>query len=128
MLAEVKLSIDGLEAIRLADVEGLEQEKASKRMKVSRQTFGRILSNARRLIADAVVNGKALQIEGGDIVMATKRKFRCSVCAHTWELAYGTGRPSNCPQCRSKNIHRAEEDRGYALHGGARRGTCGKGR
>jgi predicted DNA-binding protein (UPF0251 family) len=128
MLTEVKLSIDGLEAIRLTDLEGLEQEEASRRMKISRQTFGHILSSARRVIADAVVNGKALQIEGGDIVMAPKRKFRCSVCTHSWEMAYGTGRPVNCPQCRSKNIHRAEEDRGYALRGGARRGPCRKGR
>jgi len=75
MLAEVKLSLDGLEAIRLADVEGLEQEDASRRMKISRQTFGRILSGARRVIADAVVNGKALQIEGGDISITPKRKF-----------------------------------------------------
>jgi len=128
MLDEVKLTIDEFEAIRLADVEGMEQEEASRRMKISRPTFGRIITKARRVIADAIVNGKALKIEGGNIVMAPKRKFRCSDCEHSWELAYGTGRPSNCPQCQSKNIHRAEEDRGYARCGGAGRGPCGKGR
>jgi predicted DNA-binding protein (UPF0251 family) len=110
-LAEVKLSIDRLEAIRLSDVEGLEQEKAAKRMKISRQTFGRILSRARRAIADAVVNGKALRIEEGDIVMTPKRKFCCTSCEHSWALSKGKGNPSTCPFCRSKNIHHSGKDR-----------------
>jgi predicted DNA-binding protein (UPF0251 family) len=128
MLEEAKLSIDELESIRLADLEGLEQEKAASLMKISRQTFGRILQKAHQIVADAIIKGKALKIEGGDVKMAPKRKFRCSNCEHSWELAYGTGRPASCPQCQSKNIHRAEEDRGYARMGGAGRGPCGKGR
>lgn len=59
--------------------------------------------------------------------MTAKRKFRCADCDHTWEIPYGTGRPANCPKCESKNIHRAEEDRGYARQGGAGRGPCRKG-
>lgn len=110
-MAEVELSIDRLEAIRLSDVEGLEQEEAAKRMKISRQTFGRILANARRAIADAVVNGKALRIEEGNIVMAPKRKFCCTSCEHSWALAKGKGNPATCPFCRSKNIHHSEKDR-----------------
>lgn len=62
-LEEVSLSIDELEAIRLADLEGLYHEEAAERMKVSRQTFGRILGEARRKLAEAVVLGKALKIE-----------------------------------------------------------------
>ena len=127
-LVKSTLTLDELEALRLADVEGLEQGKAAERMKISRQTFGRILGKARRIVADAIVTGKAIKIEGGEVKMAPKRKFRCSDCEHTWEIPYGTGRPGDCPQCQSKNIHRAEEDRGYALRGGARRGPCGKGR
>jgi len=125
-LKEVKLSLDGLESIRLADLEELQQVKAALRMKVSRATFGRIVGKARRTIADAIVNGKALNIEGGEIIMAAKRKFQCANCAYNWEVPYGTGRPADCPECRAKNIHRAEQNRGYARCGGAGRGPCAK--
>lgn len=59
----IPLSIDELEAIRLADLEGMYQETAAEKMKVSRQTFGRIISEAHKKIADALVNGKAIEIE-----------------------------------------------------------------
>ncbi|MGC9172504.1 DUF134 domain-containing protein [Caldisericum sp.] len=64
---EVILTLDELEAIRLADFEGLYQEEASQRMNISRQTFGRIIDSAHRKIADAIVNGKAIRIEGGPV-------------------------------------------------------------
>ncbi|HID95961.1 MAG TPA: DUF134 domain-containing protein [Candidatus Latescibacteria bacterium] len=82
-----------------------------------RQTFGRILQEAHRKIAECLVAGKALKIEGGDYIMAG-RMFRSSECGHTWESPYGAPRPSECPQCKSNNLHRAEEDRGYARRGG----------
>ncbi len=63
-LQEVYLPEDGFEALRLSDVDGLQQEEASHRMGVSRQTYGRILSNARRVVARAVVEGLALRIDG----------------------------------------------------------------
>jgi predicted DNA-binding protein (UPF0251 family) len=121
-LDEVVLAVEEYEAIRLADLEGLEQEPAAVRMGVSRQTFGRVLETARRTIADAIINGKAIRIEGGDFVMAM-RKFRCSDCGHAWEVAYGAARPAACPQCQKPSVHRAEEDRGYA-RAGAGRGRC----
>jgi predicted DNA-binding protein (UPF0251 family) len=62
-LKEVILNLDELEAIRLADYEGLYHEKAAEKMNISRPTFGRIINNARSKIADAIINGKALQIE-----------------------------------------------------------------
>lgn len=65
MLKEVGLTLDELEAIRLADLEGLYQEDAAGQMKISRQTFGNIINSAHKKIADALVNGKALKIEGG---------------------------------------------------------------
>jgi uncharacterized protein len=61
-LEEVLLSLDELEAIRLADYEGLYHEKAAEQLNISRPTFGRILDSARRKVADAIINGKALQI------------------------------------------------------------------
>ena len=62
-LEEVAVSMDELEALRLADYEGLYHEDAAGRMEISRQTFGRILSEARRKVAECLVKGKALKIE-----------------------------------------------------------------
>jgi len=62
---EIFLPVEGLEAIRLCDLQGMDHETAAKMMNVSRQTFGRILSEARTIIAEALVNGKVLRIEGG---------------------------------------------------------------
>lgn len=70
MLQQVALTVDELEAIRLADLDGLYQEQAAQQMNVSRQTFGRILEAAHKKVADALVNGKALSIEGGSIEVA----------------------------------------------------------
>jgi predicted DNA-binding protein (UPF0251 family) len=64
------LTVDELEAIRLADLQGLYQEQAAEKMNISRQTFGRILESAHKKIADALVNGKALSIQGGSIKLA----------------------------------------------------------
>ncbi|HPL64541.1 MAG TPA: DUF134 domain-containing protein [Syntrophales bacterium] len=115
-LEEVNLTVDEFEAIRLADLEKLYHEQAAERMNISRQTFGRIIESARAKVADVLVNGKAMKIEGGVIQMAETRKFKCYDGGHEWEEPYGTGRPSQCPVCGSTNIHRAEEDRGPRRH------------
>lgn len=65
MLEEVNLTLDELEAIRLADWQGLYQEDAAKKMNISRQTFGNIINSAHKKIADVLLNSKALKIEGG---------------------------------------------------------------
>jgi len=124
MLEEVVLTVDEFEAIRLADLEGLYQEQAAEKMNVSRQTFGRIIESAHKKVADALVGGKALKIEGGEFEMASMRKFRCYDCQHSWELPYGTGRPGNCPSCKSDNIRRAEGSGGYAGGLGRGQGRC----
>lgn len=63
VLDEITLSMDELEALRLADYEGLYHEDAAVKMKISRQTFGRILNGARRKVAECLLKGKALKIE-----------------------------------------------------------------
>src|SRR3989339_2185425 len=78
MLDEVKLTVDEFEAIRLADNNCMYQEDAAKKMNISRQTFGNIVKSAHKKIADAIVNGKAIKIEGGVYKMAGKRKVRCN--------------------------------------------------
>jgi predicted DNA-binding protein (UPF0251 family) len=123
-LEEVVLTVDEFEAVRLADLEGLYQEQASGKMSVSRQTFGRIIESAHKKVAEALVQGKALKIQGGEFKMASMRKFRCYECQHSWELPCGTGRPGNCPSCKSGNIHRAQEDRAYARGFGTGQGRC----
>ncbi len=70
VLQHINLTVDEIEAIRLADLQGLYQEEAAKKMNISRQTLGRILESAHKKIADALVNGKALSIEGGPIQLA----------------------------------------------------------
>lgn len=65
-LEEVSLSVEEIEAIRLRDIEGFDQEQAAKRMNISRPTFQRILSSSRKKIADALLNGKAIRIGGGN--------------------------------------------------------------
>ena len=69
-LEYVVLGLDEAEAIRLADLEGLYQEAAARSMGVSRQTFGRIIETARHKVANALLNGKALRIEGGEVTIA----------------------------------------------------------
>jgi len=127
-LEELTLTVDEFEAIRLADLQGLYHDKAAEEMNVSRQTFGRIIESARRKVAQALVEAKALTIEGGDFEVTETRKFKCYDCQHTWELPHGTGRPGECPECKSTSIHRAEEDRGgHGARCGRGRGICHRG-
>jgi predicted DNA-binding protein (UPF0251 family) len=121
-LAEVTLGLDELEAIRLADLEGMYQEDAARVMNVSRQTFGRILAEAHAKVARALVEGNMLIIEGGTVEMAEGRQFFCSECDHAWQEQFGTGRPEKCPKCGSLNIHRDQAGFGRGRGGaGCRR-------
>ena len=128
LLPVVLLTLDELEAMRLAHLQGLYQEEAAARMEVSRQTFGNIIASADAKVADCIVNGRMLRIEGGTIMVQGQRQFLCSDCAHTWSVTHGTGRPQACPSCGSANLHRAPEDRGPRRHGrGMGRGNHGSG-
>lgn len=65
-LEESTLTVEEFEAVRLKDLMGLEQEKCAKNMGISQPTFHRLVLIARKKIADAIVNGKAIKIEGGN--------------------------------------------------------------
>ncbi len=69
-LEEIVLHLDEFEAIRLADYEQLYQKEAAARMNISRQTFGRIIEGAHKKIADVLIHGKALKIEGGEVTLS----------------------------------------------------------
>ena len=124
-LEEIRLLVEEAEAIRLKDLEGLEQEECAKKMSISRSTFSRVLDSARQKIADALLNGKAIRIEGGNFEMATRR-FRC-LEGHEWEVPFETmitAPPTLCPRCKTPSImplfppgmgHRGRYGRGGTL-------------
>lgn len=99
-LDELVLSIEEVEAIRLKDREGLEQEECAERMHVSRPTFFRILQSARSKLAEAIIEGKAIKIEGGNYRLI-KGRMRCSSCMHEFEITFGPGyrHDRTCPKC-----------------------------
>jgi predicted DNA-binding protein (UPF0251 family) len=104
-IQEVRLSIEEAEAIRLKDIEGLEQDACARKMNVSRSTFARILLLARQKMADALLNGKAIRIEGGNYEL-TKRSFRCGN-GHEWEVPFEImikQPPELCPTCNTSEI------------------------
>ncbi|MGI9952208.1 DUF134 domain-containing protein [Moorellaceae bacterium AZ2] len=101
-LEEVTLAVEELEAIRLKDLEGLEQEDCAARMEVSRPTFFRILNSARAKIAEALINGKAIKVEGGCFRLSPE-KVRCRFCGREWAMDEGEeGAGMECPHCRKR--------------------------
>lgn len=111
-LQEVCLTVDEREAIRLADLEDMSHAAAGRQMGVSRATFGRIVQRARKTIADAIINGKALRVEGGSYKMTEDiRRFECQTCNHEWKEPFGTGRPGHCPSCKGIDFYRTTQNR-----------------
>lgn len=98
-LEEVHLSLDELEAIRLADLGGDLQEEAAAKMNVSRATFGRILARAHAKVAEALIEAKALRITGGIVQEARRRRIRCRHCSRSWEVPTPVARGFHCPRC-----------------------------
>lgn len=97
-MEEVVLSVEELEALRLAHKEGLYQQEAAARMGVSRATFGRVLDSAHRIVTTALVEGCALRIEGGSFCMVgPERCQRCKAKANQLE-----GQSSPCEDCPVK--------------------------
>ncbi len=107
-LESVSLSLDELEAIRLADLDGLYQEQAAGKMGISRQTFGNIIASAHRKIADFLINSKIMTIEGGKVEI-DMCKFICGTCNHTWSVQHGSEKPSACPQCKTVEYYCAKK-------------------
>ena len=119
------LKLEELEAIRLKDLVGLEQGECADRMEVSRPTFQRILLSARETIADCLVNGKAIHIEGGNYTQNICR-IRCLDCGNEWterfeELESISGANYSCPSCGSKKLICEHSCRGKLGHGNCHR-------
>lgn len=101
-LEENILTLDEIEAIRLADAEGLYQEQVAEQMKVSRPTVGRILASARRKVAEALVQGKAIRIEGGTVMIRKRDGAPCHGRGRHGRPGHGGSGPCGncvCPDC-----------------------------
>lgn len=98
-LGEVILAVDELESLRLADLEGLDQKSAADEMNVSRATFGRIVNQARKSVAKALIEGKSLKIEGGNYSIATGVDKVCTQCKLSVEKCEFS-KPACCPKLR----------------------------
>lgn len=105
---ENTLKLEELEAIRLKDLEGLEQGECAERMEVSRPTFQRILLSAREKVADSLINGKMIHIEGGNFTRNIC-PIRCLDCGKEWKESYENleiVKKSDyiCPDCGSVKV------------------------
>lgn len=119
------LKLEELEAIRLKDLEGLDQSECAKRMEVSRPTFQRILLSAREIIADSLVNGKIIRIEGGHFTRHIC-PVRCLDCKKEWMESYENVETINkgeyaCPTCGSKRVICGQNHKGRFCRGHCRR-------
>jgi len=123
------LKLEELEAIRLKDLEGLEQEECAAKMQVSRPTFQRILLSAREKVADSLINGKAIRIEGGNFTRNIC-PLRCLDCGHEWTESYENMERTEsgetvCPKCDSFHVACGRGGRGRFCRGHCRRQDCG---
>ncbi|VBB09746.1 Hypothetical protein LUCI_5044 [Lucifera butyrica] len=116
-IEEVILTVEEMEAIRLADMEQLDQAAAAERMEISRPTFHRIVNAAHQKIATALWQGQALRVDGGNFRVAHRcqtglRDFSCQSCGYKWSLPRGNGqrcRDLSCPACQSPAVSRDDE-------------------
>jgi len=113
-LIQVLLTLDEFEAFRLADYQGMSQLEAAQEMEVSRPTFTRLIEKARKKIADFIVQGKVLSIQGGNIHFR-RNIIECLDCGHMFQMNIGDSL-TVCPDCGSKNL--------VNLAGGFGHGKC----
>ena len=99
LLSSVSLLLDEYESIRLLDYEGMNQDQAAVQMNVSRPTLTRIYEKARKTIAQALVEGNMIVIEGGN-VQFKKQWFRCKRC---FKLIGGLENHIKCKDCKTHN-------------------------
>lgn len=119
-LPENILKLEELEAIRLKDLEGLEQGECAIKMEVSRPTFQRILLSAREKVADSLINGKIIRIEGGNFTRNIC-PVRCMDCQKEWaesyeNLEYIKNGKYTCPGCGSVKVVCIENLKGKFCH------------
>lgn len=110
-LEEVSLGVDEIEALRLKDLMGFEQEDCGKRMNLAQSTFQRILTTARTKVSRALIEGKALRIEGGNYFLSPS-VFTCRDCGLEWPNQWRGQQHLRCPSCGSENIEESRNTPG----------------
>ncbi len=113
-LKKISLTLDEFEAIRLSDFLGMSQEEASEEMEISRPTFTRLIEAARKKLADFLINGRFLNLEGGNIHFR-KNIIKCQKCEHTFHISFDIN-IKYCPYCNSSEL--------INLAGGFGHGKC----
>ncbi len=101
-LTKVYLTLDEYEAVRLADEIGLSHAEAADEMEISRSTFTRLIDRARKKIADFIIYGKMLMIEGGNVHFR-KNILRCMDCGQMFKTNFD-GDLTACPACESNKL------------------------
>lgn len=102
-LNTVIITLDEYESIRLADYLNLEHEEAAEKLGISRSIFTRLVDGARKKVAQALIDGCELAIEGGEYHFSQKH-FRCLTCFYLFKTAISDADPADCPKCHSSNI------------------------
>ena len=100
-LKKVVIHVEEYEALRLSDVEKLTHAEAADKMDVSRPTFTRIIQSAREKLANAIINGNAIVIEGGSFDLK-QNKMRCRSCSFIWDVK--SSQEIKCPNCGNEGI------------------------
>ncbi len=101
-LEQVVITVDELEALRLSDFLDQSHEATAQQMKVSRPTVTRMLAKAHKAIADALVHGKAIRIEGGDYILENCHTC-CPRCGAPLEKKTEVPEAENCHKCETKD-------------------------
>jgi len=104
-LEETVVSVEEFEAVRLKDFERLDQNECAKKMNVSQPTFHRLILSARKKIAEAIVKGKAIKIEGGTYKLGGEVMFNDNGKGRMKGFALGPGGNCICPNCGTKAAH-----------------------
>lgn len=101
-LETVSLTLDEFEAIRLADRQGLDHEESARQMEISRSTFSRLVERARQKVAEFLIDGKVLRIDGGEVHFQGNL-IRCDDCGQVITAAFDS-HTTECPACGSTNL------------------------
>jgi len=113
-IQELAIELDEFEAIRLADYLGMDHNEAAEEMEISRSTFTRLIEQARKKVAQMLVEGRYLYVEGGDIHFR-ENVIRCADCGNMFKISFNQT-IEKCPTCNSPNI--------FDLAGGHGHGRC----
>lgn len=113
-LLNVILTLDEFEAFRLADYIGLSHAEGAEEMGVSRSTFTRLIEKSRKKVADFIIEGRVLSIDGGNVHFRNNI-IRCQDCGQMFKTTIHK-EVSECPHCHSTNL--------LNLAGGFGHGKC----